>query len=299
MKKLSLTGLQTIPEVHLGDNLSSLIIASCAKEGVSIVPGDIVMITSKIVSKSEGSIVELKNIKPGKRAKAIANLTGKDPAITEVIINQSRKIVAAIPIQKIAKKYPNIFENLTQDKEGTQRVLKNESTMLITELKQGGLASEAGIDHSNNPIGSVSLLPSSPNESASKIRKELTKHVGGDVAVVITDTEVAFTHIYGSTEVAVGFSGICPVAQCFASKDRFGREKFGGADVIVDELASASALLMGQTSEGIPVVIIRGLEYNKEEIKLQQNTDALTKAVRWTILSTLKLKLAWLIEPFV
>lgn len=298
MKSFSLFGLQTIPEVRLGDNLASLIIASCNKEDVNLVPGDIVVITSKIVSKSEGNIVELKNVKHSKRSKAIAKLTGKDPAIIEIIINQSRKIVAAIPLQKIAKHYPNIFENLAQDEEGIQRVLKTEPTMLIAAVKQGGLASEAGLDHSNNPFGSVSLLPTDPDESASKIRKELMKYVGGDVAVVITDTEVAFTHIYGSTEVAVGFAGIRPVSRCFGAKDRFGREKFGGADVIVDELASAAALLMGQTSEGVPVVIIRGLEYSKEEIKMQQNIDAIFKAAAWTVLATLKLKLAGLLEPF-
>jgi F420-0:gamma-glutamyl ligase len=111
--------------------------------------------------------------------------------------------------------------------------------------------------------------------------------------VVITATEIAFTHIYGSTEVAIGYAGIRPVARRFGSKDRFGREKFGGADVIVDELACGAALLSGQTTEGIPVVIVRGLEYEKDgDIdKMSFPSDALQKGIRWTMLSTLKLRL--------
>ena len=97
----------------------------------------------------------------------------------------------------------------------------------------------------------------------------------------------------------MGFSGIQPVSQLFGTRDRFGREKFGGADVVVDELGAASALLMGQTSEGIPVVVVKNLAFEKEGAPLQTPSDALSKGIWWTVWPTLKLKLAPLVRPFV
>jgi coenzyme F420-0:L-glutamate ligase / coenzyme F420-1:gamma-L-glutamate ligase len=290
MSKISIIGLKTIPEVHVGDDIANLIIRSCVEEAVEIVPGDIVVIASKIVSKSEGRVVDLRTVNPSPKSKVISKLTGKDPALIELIRRQSKEIVAAIPIKKIAKKFPVLFENLSTNQDTIPNLVKNESTMLIVKMKHG-LASEAGIDYSNNPKGFISLLPLDPNESAYRIRRELIKWVGGDLAVVITDTEIAFTHAFGSIEVAIGFSGIRPVAQDFGSKDRFGKEKFGGADIIIDELASAAALLMGQTSEGIPVAIVNGLKYKTEKDFKQVSDKALNKSIWWTIISTIKLRL--------
>jgi coenzyme F420-0:L-glutamate ligase / coenzyme F420-1:gamma-L-glutamate ligase len=290
MSKISIIGLKTIPEVHVGDDIANLIIRSCVEEAVEIVPGDIVVIASKIVSKSEGRVVDLRTVNPSPKSKVISKLTGKDPALIELIRRQSKEIVAAIPIKKIAKKFPVLFENLSTNQDTIPNLVKNESTMLIVKMKHV-LASEAGIDYSNNPKGFISLLPLDPNESAYRIRRELIKWVGGDLAVVITDTEIAFTHAFGSIEVAIGFSGIRPVAQDFGSKDRFGKEKFGGADIIIDELASAAALLMGQTSEGIPVTIVNGLKYKTEKDFKQVSDKALNKSIWWTIISTIKLRL--------
>ncbi|HLN45304.1 MAG TPA: coenzyme F420-0:L-glutamate ligase [Candidatus Sulfotelmatobacter sp.] len=117
MESFSLVGLSAIPEVQVGDNIADLIIQACKKEAVQIVPGDIVVIASKIVSKSEGSIVELKNVKPSSRSKAIARLTGKNPVHVDLIRQQSTKIVAAVPILKISKYDPRIINNLAKDKE--------------------------------------------------------------------------------------------------------------------------------------------------------------------------------------
>ncbi len=297
MNSISLVGLNTIPEVQKGDDVASLIIQACKREAVQVVSGDIVVITSKIVSKSEGSIVELKNVKASSRSKAIARLTGKNPIHVELIRRQSKKIVAAVPIFKISKYHPHIISNIAKDKEQGLRVLENENTLLITEVKHG-LASDAGIDYSNNAKGFVTLLPVDAQESASRIRKELMKYVEGDLAVIITDTDVAFMHMIGSTEIAVGYSGIRPTAGNFGSVDRFGREKFGGVDIVVDELACAAALLMGQTCEGVPVVIIHGLKYDKDDVKLEPNMNLLRRAVWLTVLTSIKLRFSRLLEPF-
>jgi coenzyme F420-0:L-glutamate ligase / coenzyme F420-1:gamma-L-glutamate ligase len=293
LKQLSIFGLESIPEIKPGDDISTIILSSCEKEKIRLETNDLILITSKIVSKAENSLADLEKIVPGRKARAIAKLTGKDPTEVEIILSQATQIFAVIPVEKVMQHYPEIFYNLSTDKEAALRTVHKVPSMLVTITKQGILATDAGLDYSNNPFGKASLLPSDPNSSAKKIRDQLTKQTGKDVSVVITDTEIAFTNIYGSTEIAIGYSGIRPVAHRFASKDRFGREKFGGADVIVDELACAAALLGGQTSEGIPVVIVRGLQYEKLEGNHQLSfpVDALRKGFTWSMLATLKLRL--------
>jgi coenzyme F420-0:L-glutamate ligase / coenzyme F420-1:gamma-L-glutamate ligase len=291
LKQLSIFGLETIPEIKPGDDISAFILASCEKEKIRLETNDVIVITSKIVSKAENNLIDLEKIVPSRRARAIAKLTGKEPVEVEIILSQSTKISAVIPVEKVMRHYPEIFYNLSIDEEVASRTVHKVPSMLLTLTKQGIPATDAGLDYSNNPPGIASLLPSDPNSAAKRIRDRLCKDSGKDVAVVISDTEISFANIYGSTEVAIGYSGIRPVARLFGSKDRFGREKFGGADIIVDELANSAALLEGQTSEGIPVVIIRGLQYEKADDHLSFPTDAREKGLKWTILATLKLRL--------
>ncbi|MDG6996979.1 MAG: coenzyme F420-0:L-glutamate ligase, partial [Nitrososphaerota archaeon] len=259
MKQISFYGLQTIPEVKPGDNVARIILDACERESISLCENDIVVITSKIVSKAENSIVYLSKVVPSRRAKSIARLTEKDPVEVEIILGETQRISAVIPVKKIMNSYPAITNNLSTDREASARAIAKVPAMLLTQTKQGLLATDAGLDYSNNPEGTASLLPKDPKASARRIREDFRKISGKNVAVVMTDTEIAYGNLYGSTEVAIGFSGIRPVSRLFGTKDRFGREKFGGADIIVDELACAAALLEGQTSEGVPVVIVKGL----------------------------------------
>ena len=261
---------------------------------------DIIIITSKIISKAENSLVQLSSVVPTKRSKAIARLTGKDPVEVEIILSQSKEIAAVIPVKKIMKRYPEILESISEDKEAAARAVENVPSMLLTLTHQGILATDAGLDYSNNELGNASLLPKDSDESAKKIRKGISDLCGKDVAVVVTDTELAYTDYFGSKEVAIGFSGIRPVSNKFGSKERFGREKFGGADVIVDELANAAALLEGQTSEGIPVVIVRGLIYDRSgDNRVSFSPEIRRKGIWWTVLATMKMRFARLIQPFV
>ena len=299
MKQISLFGLQTVPEVRPGDDLTRIILDACEREAINLQENDIVVITSKIVSKAENSIVDLSKVVPSRRAKSIARLTGKDPVEVEIILGETERISGVIPVKKMMSSYPEITNYLSTDKEAAARAVAKVPAMLLTQTKQGLLATDAGLDYSNNPEGTASLFPKDPKASAKKIREDLRKISGKNVAVVITDTEIAYGNLYGSTEVAIGFSGIRPVSRLFGSKDRFGREKFGGADIIVDELACAAALLEGQTSEGVPVVIVRGLDYDKTDVELAFPTGTLGKGIRWTVLATIRLWFARLLEPFV
>lgn len=299
MKDIRICGLETIPEVKKGDDLARMISDACRREGFDLAPGDVVLITSKIVSKAEGRVVNLSEVVPGRKARAVAKATGKDPVEVEVILREAEHIRGVIPVKKIAERFPEIFDNIARDKDSVSRVLSEVPAMLLT-TKEGLTSSDAGLDYSNNPAGTCTLLPADPNGSADSIRRGLADLCGGEVAVVITDTEVTFTHLYGSQDIAIGYSGIRPVARAFGSEDRYRRAKFGGADVIVDELAGASALLMGQTSEGIPVVIVKGLRYDRDNMPAPKSGDEiLSKGILWSLLATAKLRLARLLEPFV
>jgi coenzyme F420-0:L-glutamate ligase/coenzyme F420-1:gamma-L-glutamate ligase len=295
---ISLIGLQTIGEIKEGDDLVRLIGEACEREGVPLEAGDVIVITSKIVSKAEGRTADLNVIVPSKKAKAIARMTGKDPVEVEAILRESINVVAVVPVWKVARRFPRILDNITTDRAAAEKVMKTEPTLLVTVTKQGLLASDAAIDYSNNQPGKCSQLPLDPSASARRIRDGLAKMAGGDLAVVITDTEIAYTHLYGSTEVAVGSSGISPVARGFAARDRFGKEKFGGVDIVVDEVACAAALLMGQTAEGIPVVVIKGLKYAKgDDLKPTSfPLEALRYGIKWTFLATIKLRLLWFLR---
>lgn len=299
LKTISFHGLQTIPEVKEGDSIARLIHEASAREEVRLSDGDVVLVTSKIVSKAEKRTVETAQVRPSRRARAIARVTGKDPVEVEIIIRDSREIRAAIPVRKISQKFPGIFRSISSDSDVAERLLVEEPAFLVTVSSGGLMATDAGLDYSNNPAGRCTLLPADPSASASGIREELRKLSGADVAVVITDTEISFTHLYGTTDVAIGFSGIEPVSRRFGSPDRFGREKFGGADIVVDELAAAAALLMGQTSEGVPVVLVKNLAYERPGAPVSVPEDALGKGIWWTVLATIKLKLAPLLQPFV
>lgn len=301
MKEIRFCGLESIPEVKEGDDLAKVIHDACIRENVNLASGDVVIVTSKIVSKAEGRILDVQGVTPSRRARAVAKLTGKDPVEVEIILRESEAVRAVIPVRKIYEQFPEIFDSLSKDKKATQRVIDEVPALLLTAMRDGTTVTDVGLDYSNNPPGKCTLLPLNANGSAASISQGLSKLCGAEVSVVITDTEVAFTHLYGSMEVALGSSGIRPVTQFFGAKDRFGREKFGGADVVVDELAGAAALLMGQTAEGVPVVIAKNLKYEREAKPTTAfpHGDVLSRGIWLSILSTMKLRLARLLEPFV
>lgn len=258
--ELRIYGLR-LGEIKEGDNISEIIHQQSVKEIGGLREGDIVVITSKIISKAKGYV--LKEIKPSRKAKRLSRFSGKPPILSEAILERSKDILAIIPIKDILQgsRFPDAF---TKDNKAARELLDEESCIIVAETPDGRIAADAGIDASNVPGEFYTYPPPLPDKEAKEIREQLRRLAGVDVAVVITDTEFGM-YRYGSTDVAIGSSGIEPVTKCFASPDRYGKRKFGGVDIVVDEIASAAALLMRQTSEGVPVVIIRGMDYTKSE----------------------------------
>lgn len=196
-----------------------------AAEGV--VPGDVLMVAHKVVSKAEGRVVELAAVVPSEDARVLGELTGKDPALCQLILDESRRIV------------------------------RRRGATLICETHQGLVCANAAIDASNALPGTVILLPRDPDASARRLQARVSAAVGGRVGLVITDTHGrAFRR--GLVNIAVGVAGFVPVIDHRGGRDRQGRTLVATDQALADELAAASGLYMGKDS-GTPAVVASGL----------------------------------------
>ncbi len=288
MKKIEVLGLQTIPEIKQGDNLPEIIVRCVDDEIGGLEEKDIIVLTSKIVSKAAGRTRKLNEVKPGKKALAISKRTGKDARWLQMILDEGHEILVILPIKGIVERH---IINASEDAETGRDLCEHEQAVCITRGKNGLIHTcDAGIDGSNHPAGVVSLLPEKPDDEARKIREQIQKLSGKQAAVILADTEMI---PFGTMDFAVGSSGIEPISKMFGKPDLFGKPKFGGIDLTAYELASASALLFGQTGAGIPVVVIRGCEYEINETENISNAlwpDAsyagIYKAIKATLRAT-------------
>lgn len=224
-----------MPIVKEGDDLAELICRAAEKQGASIENGDVLVVTHVIVSRAEGRVVNLDQVKPSEFAFSLSKQLNKDPALVELILREARGIV------------------------------RMGDGKLITETKQGFICANSGVDRSNVPGERVvALLPEDPDGSALMIRRRIKEITGRDVAVIISDTHGRPLRD-GEINVAIGVSGMKPIRDRRGEKDLFGYVLRVKRTAIADELASAAELVMGQADEAVPVAIIRGYRYPKSE----------------------------------
>jgi len=237
--------VENLPLIEKGDNLGKLIVEAAKKQNTPIQEKDVIVVTHVVVSKAEGNVINLDQVKPSERAKKIAQKTNKDPALVEVVLQETKDIV---------------------------RIGQNS---IITETDSGIICANAGVDRSN-VFGdrNVVPLPKNPSASAESIRKEIKCLTGADVAVIVSDTHGRPFRL-GEINVAVGVAGFRPIRDRRGEKDLFGYVLKIKQTAIADELASAAELVIGQANEGIPVAIIRGYNYQKDE---NASATSLTRA---------------------
>ncbi|MDG6986037.1 MAG: coenzyme F420-0:L-glutamate ligase [Nitrososphaerota archaeon] len=218
-----------IPEVSKGADLGGLILAGLRRGRLGLEEGDVVVVKQKAVSKSEGRVVRLSEVVPGRRAKRLAKEEGKDARVVELILEES------------------------------VRVVRSGHGVIITETKHGFVCANSGVDQSNVGEGLAALLPVDPDASARRIRAALEKSTGKTLAVIVTDT---FGRPWrrGQTDVAIGCSGISPLVRYKGKKDRFGYELRVTEPAVVDEIAGAAELAVGKL-DGVPVAVVRGAKY--------------------------------------
>jgi coenzyme F420-0:L-glutamate ligase/coenzyme F420-1:gamma-L-glutamate ligase len=228
---IQITPIRISNEIVLHNDLSVIILDAIDRSQTEIQNGDILVVTHKIVSKAEGRVVNLDNIKPSTKAIAMAKEHNKDSRIMELILKESSQILRA--------------------KDG----------IIISETRHGFVCANAGVDQSNVKGDTAVLLPLAPDESADRIRYAVKKKVGKEVAVIITDT-FGRTFRNGQTNVAIGIAGINPIKSYIGTYDMYGRKLRVTEIAVADEIASASELVMGK-AEGTPLAIIRGYNFEK------------------------------------
>jgi coenzyme F420-0:L-glutamate ligase/coenzyme F420-1:gamma-L-glutamate ligase len=211
-----------MPELREGDDLGDLIATSGSPAS-----DEIVVISQKAVSKVEGRLRRLAEVEPSDRARAVADQVGKDPALVELVLSESSRIVRAA------------------------------RGVLITETSDGWVCANAGIDSSNLDEGVVSLLPEDGDASARRIRGEIADASGATPAVVVADSFGRAWRV-GQADVAIGCAGLPPLADWRGRRDQHGRELSATHIALGDELASAADLVRDKDS-GVPGAVISGL----------------------------------------
>ena len=231
--EIRIIGVMGMPEIGAGDDLASLIAAAVREMNIGILDGDIFVVAQKIVSKAEGRIVRLDSIEPSHLAREWAARNNKDDRMVEVILRESK------------------------------RIIRMDRGILICETHQGFVCANAGVDASNVADNIVTLLPIDSDESAGRIQRGLEKSFGVRVAVIVSDT---FGRPWreGIVNVAIGVAGIAPLIDYRGQLDSHGRPLRVTVIAVADELASAAELAM-QKSAGVPVVLIRGFDYEARE----------------------------------
>src|SRR5271169_1372623 len=230
MPSISITALEGIPLLKQGDDLGELIVAAAARADLKINHGDVIVVCQKAVSKSEGRVFDLNQVTPSEIAKNIAAKWEKDPRVVELVLRQ------------------------------TNRIVRMDRGVLIVETGPGWVCANAGLDESNSMADNLAiLLPEDADASAAKLRTDLKRLTGADVAVLVSDT---FGRPWrdGLTEVCLGISGMEAMLDLRGTHDMGGRELSHTVVAVADELACAAGLLMEKAS-GIPAVLIRGYAY--------------------------------------
>jgi coenzyme F420-0:L-glutamate ligase/coenzyme F420-1:gamma-L-glutamate ligase len=267
MKRIEVLGLQTIGEIKYGDDLPNIILEAVNREAHGIQEKDILVLTSKIISKAMGLTKKKKDIKVSKKALAISKRTGKDPVWVQMIMDEGHDVIAVVPLGGQLREH--VLHASECDKTSTD-LCENEQCVFVTMSPTGAIHTcDAGIDGSNHPDGYVSFMAPDSDEASEAVREEIKSATGKEVAVILADTEMM---PIGTMDFAVGSSGIEPRSKEFGKIDNFNKPKFGGMDLTAHELAAASALVFGQVNAGIPVAIIRGYDYAISETENIANT---------------------------
>jgi coenzyme F420-0:L-glutamate ligase/coenzyme F420-1:gamma-L-glutamate ligase len=224
--ELHLFAVPGMPEVTEGADVAQLIESALTRTRFIIEAGDVLVVAQKIVSKVEGAVVRLRDVSPSALATAWGAAWGRDAAVVEVVLTESRRIV------------------------------RMERGIIISETHHGFICANAGVDASNVAEGFVTLLPRDPDASAERLRVAVSGRFKCSIGVIVSDT---FGRPWreGVVNVALGVAGLTPLLDCRGMTDHFGRKLETTVIGVADEIASAAELVMGKRGQ-TPVAIVRG-----------------------------------------
>jgi coenzyme F420-0:L-glutamate ligase/coenzyme F420-1:gamma-L-glutamate ligase len=237
--ELRLLPITELPAIQPGDDLAALTVERLPEP---VQDGDVFVVAQKVISRAEGRLVHLADIEPSQRALDMAPTAKKDPRLVELILRDSSE------------------------------VLRLHEGVLIVEQRAGWVCANAGIDRSNVPPGNgevAALLPEDADASARVFAERIQQLTDRTVAVIVNDSHGRAWR-EGSVGVAIGVAGLRPLKDERGRRDLYGYELQTSVIGWADEIAGAASLLMGQTNEGIPVVLVRGLRYEPAEGSAQE-----------------------------
>lgn len=241
MNAVTLLAIENLPEISPGDDLVRLLAASDPK----LEQGDILVVTQKVVSKSEGRLVRLDTFEPSAQAREIAAKMDKDPALVELVLQES------------------------------QELIRQERGVLVSRTHHGYVCANAGIDLSNVDGGHTAcLLPVDPDGSARKLYEGLRNVLGFAVPVLISDS-FGRPWRQGITNITLGSWGLEPLLDYRGQADASGLEMKATVTAVADSLSAATELVVGK-STGAGASIVRGYRYVPDE-----NTGFLSTLRPW------------------
>ena len=241
--KLEIIPLLGFPQLDKPCNLGELVAASLNENQLAPQQGDVLVVAHKIISKAEGAVVDLTTVTPSDKAIEMAEQTGKEPELVEVILSQSTKIV------------------------------RQGHGVIICENLLGLICANAGVDRSNAGEDKVVLLPENPDQSANQLRQTLKSQFDVDVAVLVADTH-GRPWREGAIGMCIGLSGADPFVDYRGRHDLYDYEMQTEVECVADELCAAATLLMGQGNEGIPLVLVKGAKLTLDH---QATSDGLLR----------------------
>ncbi|MCX7839886.1 MAG: coenzyme F420-0:L-glutamate ligase [Anaerolineae bacterium] len=236
--RLTLTALPNIPLIQRGDDLVEIILRGLDDARIELQDNDVLVLAQKIVSKAEGRMVRLCDVTPSPRALELAQQSGKDARLCEVILWDTREI------------------------------LRVRAGLIIVETKHGWVCANAGIDRSNvaphDENEWVLRLPEDADQSARALRERMRALTQRDVGIIINDSHGRAWR-NGAVGVAIGVAGIPAVEDLRGKPDLFGYPLQVTTVGLADQIASAASLLQGQANEGRPIVHVRGVPMTRRE----------------------------------
>jgi len=229
-----------LPEIREGDDLAALVL-----ERATLRDRDVLVLAQKAVSKAEGRVVRIEDFEPSEKAIELAG-DERDPREVEVVLREA------------------------------QQVIRERGPLVIAQTRHGFVCASAGVDHSNAPEpGTLVLLPVDPDASARGVRARVRELAGADVGVIVTDS-FGRPFRQGTTDVAIGVAGVPAIVDLRGTRDRIGYELRSSRVAVADEVAAAADLARGK-AEGVPAVLVRGLDLQGEgtarEIVIEPELD--------------------------
>jgi coenzyme F420-0:L-glutamate ligase/coenzyme F420-1:gamma-L-glutamate ligase len=214
-------GIRGLPLIQKGDDIAELICRNTELED-----GDILCIATTIISKAKGYSIQLTDMVPGEKACHIGSITGEDPRFLQVVLDQAEDVIIETPFT-------------------------------LTSLPCGHVGVRSGVDASNVEDGTAIYLPPDPMGEAAGLADRIKEISGLTCRIILTDTcGRAFRR--GQTGHAIGWSGIPAIRDFRGDTDLFGRELKITEEAVIDEIAGFANFIMGESNNGVPVVVFRG-----------------------------------------